>query len=354
MPKTIALCMICHNEAGHVTRLLSEFSIAFDTLCLVRAIGSASPDDTVKRAEAWCAENRKGFKFAEYQNRIVGDPWVDDFSAARNLSFGLADTDWLLWADWDDTIDALNAARLRDAADRFSGDALLCSYTGAGEESNLRERLVRNGTAHWHNPIHETMALTGEISKCQEIVIRHLDHGHKNEASARRNASILQRAVEHAPRHYFYLHSDLKMLGDTAGAERAARAAIELLPPTSHEERYLVLLNLAQLDPAQRQHWLLRAASEQPHRREAFAYLCQHALVEDRVSDATAYYRLLCALPVPHPTPWTHQAVWYGVGEKWLRQRVLRARGQTELAEKEREALKADAPFMEFIAQHGD
>ncbi len=334
--KTISLCMICGNEESIILRCLDSAREAFDELCLVSAVGNRDEDRTLYIAEKWCGENGKGFKADRYRNSI-DFPHVDDFGAARNRSFNLATGDWIMWLDCDDYMDAINCARVREAVATVDDDTngIFTKYIVERQGGVIsRERLIRRGCGRWKNPIHETCVVTGKTLDCPQIEVFHSDHNHKHESSALRNASILRRTIEDAPRHYFYLHCELKMLKDSQAAGIGI-AALALLPAEMEEERYVVYLNLSELVPERREEYLHAAARTQPHRREAFAYLCKSALIDGRKSDALSYYRLMMSLPIPSPVPWTHQEIWYTWAAKSLRCDILRKCGQESQADKE-------------------
>jgi hypothetical protein len=183
---------------------------------------------------------------------------------------------------------------------------------------------------------------------CPQIKVFHGDHSHKHESSAARNAAILRRTVEDAPRHFFYLHTELKMLKDP---EAAKYGHIALAFDLDAEQRYTVLLNISELEPGKRSEYLHEAARIQPHRREAFAYLCKTSLINGRISDAVSYFRLMDSLPAPSPLPWTHQGIWYAWGRNALRAEVLRASGHSDLAEKDEAEYMKDPDYAEGIKQ---
>lgn len=352
----ISLCMICGNEASVIERCLASASGAFDELCLVRAIGNQIPDATVELASAWCSRNGKPFRWLEYLNATADLPHVDNFAAARNLSFSLASGDWQLWLDCDDTLDEINCRRIREAAQHLEYVAYFCTYDVERNGAQIeRERLIRRGHGHWKNAIHEVCVIAGgESAHCPQIVVRHSDHRAKHRTSAARNATILQAVLDEAPRHYFYLQAELKMLGKKTESRQAAHAALALLDPNKLEERYLVLLNLAELDPDRTEEHLLSAARIQPHRREAFAYLAQKALLDGRVSDAVSWFRVMDSLPLPSPLPWTHQGIWYAGqwARNYLRIRILRASGLHEQADLEHTTHLANPDYAAAVADH--
>jgi hypothetical protein len=342
--------MICGNEAAIIERCLESAKDAFDELCLVLATGEKAPDETLKIAAEWCKKNGKTGRMGVYKNSVKF-PHVDDFGAARNQSFALATGDWILWLDCDDYLDEINCARICEAVSVADADAIFCTYKVEKEGAAiLRERLIRRGKGRWRSAIHETCTIDGKAVECPQIVVYHSDHKAKNKSSALRNAAILEASLEDAPRHYFYLHADLKHLGKKAEATRAAKAALCLLADSSIEERYLVLLNLSELEPEHRQDHLHAAARLQPHRREAFAYLCQVAINEGRYSDAVSFFRLMDSLPLPSPMPWTHQGIWYGWAKDFLMVRLFRMSGQTDIADKKHEEFLKNPEYAEGVA----
>lgn len=343
--------MICGNEAAIIEQCLESAAEAFDELCLVQAVGDGPADDTLNIAEKWCRTNGKAYQRRIYKN-TASMPHVDDFAAARNKAFGLAVGDWLLWLDCDDYLTPVNCRRIREAVKETKANAIFATYKVEKHGAEiLRERLIRNGCGRWRNAIHETCLVQGEADSCPQIEVYHRDHTAKNRSSAERNARILKAVVEDAPRHYFYLQAELKMLGDKEGALRAARAALALLPDTSTEEKYHVLLNLSELEPEKAEQHLLQAARMQPHRREAFGYLTQEALNRKDKSAAVSWFRIMDALPEPSPIPWTHQGIWYE--RRWarnlLRVRVLRLCGHTEQAEREHVENMSDPDYANYM-----
>lgn len=351
MKKKISLCLICGNEEQIIAECLESARDAFDELCIVRAIGSLAPDATLQRAAQWCADHGRPCYQAEYQN-AADMPHVDNFAAARNQAFAMAGGDWILWLDCDDYLTEINARRIREAVELTEADAIFATYKVEKHGAEiLRERLIRNGKGRWKNAIHETCVVEGEAIRCPQIEIYHRDHKPKNRSSAERNARILRAVVEDAPRHYFYLQAELKMIGDHQGALNAGRAALALLPIERAEERYHVLLNLSELDPGNAVEHLLQAAKLQPHRREAFGYLAQESLNQGDTSGAVSWFRVMDALPEPNPLPWTHQGVWYA--DRWarnlLRVRILKACGNDALAEEEHQRNMQDPDYADYV-----
>lgn len=333
---SISLCMICGNESAVILDCLNSVVGVFDELCLVRAIGQAEPDNTVELAARFCEVHGKEFKSTEYINR-VDMPHVDHFGDARQLAFDLATCDWLMWLDCDDIVDDIDGKRLVEASKTLPDDVngLRCNYVMEGGKGGLisRERLIRRNAGRWRDAIHETCTVTGKVLDCPQITVKHRKIDHKRQGSSTRNAKILEGVLPGATRAVFYASHEFKNV-DKAKAIRYAKASLELLDADRAEERYVVLLELSALETENASEWLAKAMLCQPHRREAFAYLCQEALKRKNLSDAQSYFRMLDALPLPSPLPWTHQDIWHGVGRDFLLVKILNAIGQTEQAEK--------------------
>jgi hypothetical protein len=344
--------MICGNEEAIILRCLESAKGAFDELCLVRAIGSREPDATIRLAEKWCQDNGKRFQADEYKN-LKPFPHADNFGAARQLSFDLATCDWCLWLDCDDYLDEINCQRIREASEHAEFDSYFCTYLVEKQGAEIeRERLIKRGAGRWKNAIHETCVVDPKkAAHVPQICVYHSNHKHKHHSSAARNAAILEGVLEDAPRHYFYLQAELKMLGRKEDALKAAKAALALIGDSEPEWRYNVLLNLSELELERTREHLLEAAKAQPHRREAFAYLCQKSLIDGNVSDAISYFRLMDSLPLPSPLPWTHQGIWYGWARNFLKVRVLRA-SNNPMAEAEHQNFLQDPEYAREVAEY--
>lgn len=331
----LSVCLIAGNEEHVIGRCLESIKGIADQVCVIFARGSQDPDSTLRVVRDTLGPLR--LDWGIYENSQPGLPHVDDFSRARNLAFSLATCDWILWLDCDDIVPPESARAIRNAIEDIPADvnALWCSYRIANHGSViLRERLIRRGCGRWVGAVHETCQVEGKALECPEIVILHGEQDPaKKTSSARRNLAIMDRVLDQVPRNMFYRHAEHVRAGNDSEALRDGHAALAMLAPEAREERYLVHMNLAHLENSDAQ--LHAAVATQPHRREAFAELCQRALAKGAISDALAYFRLMDALPEPKPLPWTHDGRWYpgGWAQLDLKVRVLRACGQNEKAD---------------------
>jgi hypothetical protein len=348
-PLPISLCMITGNEIVNgeclLTRCLDRAAGAFDELCLVRAIGTASPDETVELAQKWCAERNVKFHFAEYANQLPC-PHCDDFAAARNLSFSLATQYWCLWLDADDSLDAEAVKNIREASaqTRFEGQRYRYVMPTGGEF--FRERLIKRGLGVWSGTVHETCSLTnGDFCDVKAVAIRHEPPAGKDPRSAARNLRILEATPDKTPRQLFYHHEELLRAGKKDAARVAGLAALEKLTDQYPAERYEICLNLAELAPDETEHWAFEAIKLDPLRREALSQLVQAALHAGEVARAIIYFRWMDSIPVPNPKPWTHRNIWHGWARNYLRVLILRAGNNHSKAAAEHAAFMADPEY---------
>lgn len=332
----ISLCIITGNEAAHIERMLASFAPAFDELSLVRAIGTATPDDTVERAREWCRANQRDFVFSDYRNG-ADLPHVDDFAAARNQSFAQATGVWLLWADCDDVCSDAAEIRTLVAEAQTKGDAMLRFPYSIPQSSKvtMRERLIRADLFHagrkWHWPVHENLLIhAGDpFRDCPSPSWIHMPEGPKA-GGEKRNLSILGAALRDAPTNYYYCHQEHFYLREVEKARRYGKLFLEL-PHGSPALRYQCLLNLCELSDSKDEAatYALKAHHLFPKHKEAIAALVRCSFQEDNAERAVHWSRLLMLTPaVPADRRlWCYEPKWDGWGKFDLRARALRLAG---------------------------
>ncbi len=332
----ISLCMIVGNVQEYIERCLQSFKDAMDELCLVRAIGAAEPDDTIRLAEQWARANGKAFKFAEYTNAADHCDWphVDDFAAARNLSFDLAAGDYLLWCDSDDVLEPGSAEIIRELAARNGYGAYVFSYRiFARGVTVMRARMMSRGSGRWVFPVHEDYRFLIEPVQAVEdhrVVITHLPDFATKTGSNERNLRILRAIPEKEMTCglYFHLHGELAAVGDVDESIKVAKKALAS-PDIGKAEKVEIFLNFAQLakEPQQKEVFLHAAYQADPTRREALGLLCNNALNHHCNRQALAYARQMMATMPPASPEWNDRTAVYGwVGDDLYAQ-ALRANG---------------------------
>lgn len=153
---TISLCMIVRDEEQVLARCLDSVKDLVDEIVIV---DTGSMDGTKDIA-------------AKYTNQIYHFDWIDDFSAARNVSFRYATQDYILWLDADDWLqenDLEKFKRLKMALEP-NVDSVCMDYYVAfdplGQPTAVvkRNRLVkRSRQFQWHDPVHEHLAVEGNV-----------------------------------------------------------------------------------------------------------------------------------------------------------------------------------------------
>ena len=85
---SVSLCMIVKNEEDVLARCLESVSGLVDEIVIV---DTGSADRTREIAE-------------QFTSRVYDFAWIDDFAAARNYAFSLAEKDYCMWLDADDVL----------------------------------------------------------------------------------------------------------------------------------------------------------------------------------------------------------------------------------------------------------
>ena len=150
----ISLCMIVKNEAAILSRCLDSVCDLMDEIIIV---DTGSTDDTKAVA-------------AKYTDRIYDFAWNNDFSAARNFSFSLANMDYIYAPDADEILDEENRKRflLLKEALLPEIEIVQMKYRTVSEfntvlnaKTEYRPKLFKRVREfEWIDPIHETIRLT--------------------------------------------------------------------------------------------------------------------------------------------------------------------------------------------------
>lgn len=186
---TLGAIMIVKDEEERIASILSDIEGIVDEIVVV---DTGSQDKTVEIARSYGA--KVGF-FA----------WCNDFSAARNKSIELAESDYLFWLDADDRVNTENQRKipelkkdLRPGKDR---GYLLRVINQVGEASSLialqlrifpnRKNIMFEGRIH--EQILPSMERSGIKIENMEIIIDHAGYRDNKtiEDKARRNLEIL-------------------------------------------------------------------------------------------------------------------------------------------------------------------
>jgi|AGTN01.1.fsa_nt_gi Glycosyltransferases involved in cell wall biogenesis len=204
----MSLAMIVRDSEDMIERCLKSVAGLCDELIVV---DTGSVDDTRDSAR------KMGAKVYEFE-------WIDDFSAARNRSFELCTSDWIIWLDSDDTISAASRdalIKLKNTKCNDELDTVVIPYHYNFDEFDnnqfflYRERLLRRqANPRWQYPVHECIAVPPERTlRVHDIFIEHRPTKESLlRKPAARNLNILEKAIsagDNRPRMQFYYANEL-------------------------------------------------------------------------------------------------------------------------------------------------
>lgn len=355
----ISLCMIVGNVAEYIERCLRSFAPIADEICLVRAIGNQTPDATMSIAATVCEQLGIPLKREEYHNKPAHADWphVDDFAAARQLSFDLATHEYCFWCDSDDVLES-GAELVRELAARAEYAAYVFPYKiFARGLSVSRARMMLKSSGVWKYAVHEDFCFhVSPVSGIEEprVVVNHLPDFETKTGSHERNLRIL-RAIppeDMTTGLLYHYHTELLVSGDTEASLEIAREALAR-PDIGRPEKYEMFMNFAQhtKDPNLKSAFLHQAYQTDPRRREALALLANEAMNYNARDLALAYAGQMIATPAPATVEWNSRAAVYGwVGDDIYAQ-ALRMNGDIIGAEavRQKSMKRSGAPRISLV-----
>lgn len=198
----ISLCMIVRDEEDVLARCLDSVRPLVDEIIIV---DTGSQDATCSIAQP-------------YADKLLHIDWVDDFAAARNVSFSHATGDYLLWLDADDVILPADLAEFLELKKTLPSDVdfVMMRYNtsfdaqGNPTMSYYRERLIRNDPSYrWQGRVHEAVTPRGKVI-CSPIAVTHRK---MRPGDTDRNLRIFQRMIQEGqplePRMQYYYAREL-------------------------------------------------------------------------------------------------------------------------------------------------
>ena len=132
---TLSLAMIVKDEEEMLPRCLAAVAGAVDEIVVV---DTGSSDRTVEIAESFGA-------------KVLHHEWTGDFSAARNVSFDAATSDWVVYLDADEVLVEEDAQRLRDLTKRTWREAFYLTETNFTGDLSDGEALTHNALRVFRN-----------------------------------------------------------------------------------------------------------------------------------------------------------------------------------------------------------
>ncbi|MBU8870194.1 MAG: glycosyltransferase [Gemmatimonadales bacterium] len=198
----LSLCMIVRDAEETIGRALASVQGVVDEMIVV---DTGSTDTTRSIAESYGA-------------LIIDFPWVDDFSAARNVALEAATADWILILDSDEILADINSEVIRRILD---DDEALAYYvrireTGQGVPDQTYEK-VRIFRSHpevrYRFLVHEQIVPSlleladrngGRFLK-SDLRIEHSGSSNRREkGKSERNRRLLHKAIAETPEDPFF------------------------------------------------------------------------------------------------------------------------------------------------------
>lgn len=192
----ISVCMIVKNEQDVLARCLDCVCQFADEIIIV---DTGSIDNTKEIAR-------------RYTDKIFDFEWCDDFSKARNYSFGLTTCEYVMWLDADDIIEYDEIEKINQLKLNMTADTYMLKYATSfdklGNPSFVfnRERIVRNDCrAVWKGFVHEAIAPFGKVEYL-DITIQHRKVA---QVYTKRNLNLFRKALKqgikfNAREQYYY------------------------------------------------------------------------------------------------------------------------------------------------------
>ncbi len=218
---TLSLCMIVKDEEEMLGRCLASICDHVDEIVIV---DTGSTDRTVEIAH-------------EFGAKVLHHEWTGDFSAARNVSFDAATSDWMMFLDADEVLVEGDAKRLRELTGHVWREAhflVEINFTGDVEDgmavTHEALRIFRNRPEYrFRGRIHEQIAyaLPSYLPERLEVTNVRMEHygylGAVRDAKGKsqRNIELLSQQVADGidtPFLHFNLGSEYAAAGDAAVA----------------------------------------------------------------------------------------------------------------------------------------
>ncbi len=166
---TLSVCMIVRDESPVLCRCLDGVKVFADEIIIV---DTGSLDDTKEIA-------------LRYTDKVYDFPWIDDFAAARNVSYSYATMDYVMWIDADDVVSPEDAERLKTLKTTLDPetDVVFLLYGNAKDQKDIwnntfifRDRWAKRSlNPTWHGRLHEWIEYPkGDKSFfARDIMLRH-------------------------------------------------------------------------------------------------------------------------------------------------------------------------------------
>ena len=263
---TLSLAMIVKDEEEMLPRCLAAVKDAVDEMIVV---DTGSSDRTVEIAESFGA-------------KVLHHEWTGDFSAARNVSFDAATSDWIVYLDADEVLVPDDAERLRELTKRTWREAMYLVETNFTGDLSDGEALTHNALRVFRNRdeyrfdgrLHEQIAnklpaYNPERLEATSVRIEHygyLASVRDAKEKSRRNIELLEQQAREGgsgPFLHFNLGSEYAAAMENAAALREFKKSWELLQQEGVEGYGFVPSLMGRLVKAYRVNGLYAEARKQ-------------------------------------------------------------------------------------------
>lgn len=202
--KTLGAALIVKDEELVIKRCVESIIPVCDEIVVV---DTGSSDNTLNILNELQREHSK-IKISHF-------PWVDDFSMARNYSFSLVTTDYVMWVDSDEYFTEMVSQRINDLKDNdfFEYDivslGILFKYGDGTVGTCERDRIVSMKTnPFWRFPVHEEFVVEGS-KLCLNENDYYVVHEKEKESNARYYYEIflnqlLHDQLAHTHHNFYY------------------------------------------------------------------------------------------------------------------------------------------------------
>lgn len=232
---TLGLALIVKNEAENLPRLFESFEGCFDQIVVT---DTGSTDETVEVAKKLGAH-------------VTHFTWCDDFSAARNASFEPMTTDYVMWLDADDVLEAKDDFLTWRDHIMHLADFWVANYIYAETSDGkpmctfIRERVVKRSQGFkWRYFVHEGM-IPQPNSKIQFIPswrVRHKRTAQDLAKDQSRNLHLFEKnPTKIDPRMMFYWGKELFENGKVLDAVRKLEDVLGQGPGLEPHDRILAM-----------------------------------------------------------------------------------------------------------------
>jgi len=235
--KKLSVCMIVKNEEEALPKCLDQVKGLPDELIIV---DTGSTDKTVEIAKSYGAS-------------VYHFEWIDDFSAARNVSLKYATGDWIIWLDADDVLPPDQHARIKKLMESPIDHAFYFTLENVGGDTSTCYQLRMFPNVEgitFEMPVHEQVTPSLRrlgVTKHLFVDVKVIHTGYTSEEviaqKKQKYLKILERWVEGHPEDYLS-RAHIALIYHTSGrADDAIREYENVIyeSPCADESQYMYL-----------------------------------------------------------------------------------------------------------------